>query len=75
MINFLFFAHKVVSGMRALRLKFLEGYRHLIPSKIGDNGGPEGVKIWLFSLFICIMYSFIYPIHSYFPILLVCDEC
>ena len=39
------------------------------------EGGPQGVQIWLFSMFISIIYSFIYLIHSYFQILLVCEEC
>ena len=43
--------------------------------EMGGKGGPQGVQIWLFSMFIFIIYSFIYLIHSYFQILLVCEEC
>ena len=43
--------------------------------EIGGKGGPHGVQIWLFSMFIFIIYSFIHLIHSYFQILLVCEEC
>ena len=39
------------------------------------GGGAKGVQIWLFSMFIFIIYSFIYLIHSCFQILLVCEEC
>ena len=42
---------------------------------MGGKGGPQGVQILLFSMFISIIYSFIYLIHSYFQILLVCEEC
>ena len=42
---------------------------------MGGKEGPQGVQIWLFSMFIFIIYSFIYLIHSYFQILLVCEEC
>ena len=43
--------------------------------EMGGKGGPQGVQIWLFSMFILIIYPFIYLIHSYFQILLVCEEC
>ena len=42
---------------------------------MGGKGGPQGVQIWLFSMFICINYSFIYLIYTYFQILLVSEEC
>ena len=42
---------------------------------MGGKGGPQGVQIWLLSMFIFIIYSFIYLIHSYFQMLLVCEEC
>ena len=42
--------------------------------EMGGKGGPQGVQIWLFSMFIFIIYSFIHLIHHYFPILLVCEE-
>ena len=46
-----------------------------IIKKWGGKGGPQRVQIWLFSMLIFIIYSFIYLIHSYFQILLVCEEC
>ena len=45
-----------------------------IIKKWGTKGVHRGVQIWLFSMFILIIYSFICLIHSYFQILLVCEE-
>ena len=42
---------------------------------MGGKGVPQGVQIWLFSMLNFIIYLFIYLIHSYFQMLLVCEEC
>ena len=46
-----------------------------IIKKWGAKGVYRWVQILLFSMFIFIIYSSIYLIHSYFQILLVCEEC
>ena len=38
------------------------------------KGGQQGVQIWLFSMFIFIIYSFIHLIYSNFQIILVYEE-
>ena len=35
-------------------------------NEMGGKGGPQGVQIWFFSMFIFIIYSFIHIIYSYF---------
>ena len=39
------------------------------------KGGPQGVQILFFSMFIFIIYSFIHLIYNNLEILLVCEEC
>ena len=73
--QFFVFCLKSVFRYGGIASQIFKGLSALEPPKIGGKGGPEGVQIWLFSLFIFIIYSFIYLMHSYFSILLVCDKC